>query len=130
MTAPAGLLRHFLGNTAAVTSAEFALVVPFFLVLVFGTINGGLAMSAVNQIHYAAERSARCLSVDVSDSCTGDVDTYAKQLYHGPSVSGLSFVATTQACGNEVTGSGEYELLAGMASTSFSITARACYPLI
>lgn len=118
-------------DTAATTAAEFALVVPVFLILVFGTINLGITFSAVSQIHYAAERAARCLSTNVSGNCAaGSINTYAKSFYQGPSVTGLNFVATTGACGNKVTGTGSYQLVTGISATAVSISAKACYPLI
>jgi Flp pilus assembly protein TadG len=124
--------RAFLRDTRAVAAAEFALVVPVFIILVFGTINAGLAMSAVTQMHYAAERSARCLAVDVQGACTaGDIGTYAQTYYNGPAVSGLYFEADADAaCGRQVVGKADYEILTGFSSTAFTITATACYPLI
>lgn len=124
------IVRRFLHDTRAATAAEFALVVPVFLTLVFGTINAGLAMSAINQIHYAAERSARCLSVDVGGNCAGDINVYAQSFYHGPGVTGLNFAASSQTCGNQVTGTAGYEILTGFSSTAINISATACYPII
>lgn len=126
-------LAAFPGNSSGTTAAEFALVVPVFLALVFGTINAGLAMSAVSQIHYAAERSARCLATTVSAACTaGTIDTYAKAIYHGPALTAFAFASPTTdpACGKQVTGTGRYALLTGFASTSVTISATACYPII
>ena len=60
-------IRTFLVDERAATAAEFALVVPVFLLLMFGTINGSIMMSAITQMHYASERAARCLSVDVDE---------------------------------------------------------------
>lgn len=128
----AGLSR-FAANRSGAAASEFALVVPFFIVVVFGTINTGLAMSAVNQIHYAAERSARCLAVNVTAPCSkGNIDSFAKGWYRGPGVTGLTFVATATdpACGKQVTGTADYEILTGMSSTAVSISATACYPII
>ena len=126
--------RGFWIDHRAVTSAEFALVVPFFIILVFGTINTALAMSAVTQIHYAAERSARCLAVDVNltvdQACATDLNSYAKGWYKGPGVTGLTFVATDQTCGKRVVGTASYQILTGFESTAVSISATACYPLI
>lgn len=121
------------GDTSGATAAEFALVIGVFLVLVFGTINTGLAMSAVNQVHYAAERSARCLATNVSGDCTKDaIDTFAKELYNGPSLSTFSFSSPDEDpdCGKEVTGTGGYEILTGFSSTAVTISATACYPII
>jgi Flp pilus assembly pilin Flp len=122
-------IAGFLRDERAAASAEFALVVPAFLTLMFATINGSIMMSAITQMHYAAERAARCLSVDVGGACTaGGIDGYAKGFYNGPSMAGLAFAATPNLpCGNQVVGSGTYELVAGFASTSVSLSATACY---
>ena len=126
-----GRLGALPADRSGATAAEFALVVPFFLVLVFGTINTGLAMSAVNQIHYAAERSARCLAVNVTGNCTaGDIGTYAKAWYRGPGVTGLAFTASNQPCGKQVVGTAGYAILTGFDSTAVTISATACYPII
>ena len=113
------------------TAAEFALVVPTFLLLVFGTINAGMAMAAVTQVHFAAQKAARCLSTDVTASCTAsNIDTIAKGYYDGPGMTSLSFSATAPSCGNQVTGTGSYELVTGFSSTAITISANACYPKI
>lgn len=130
MSALAEAWRRFARDDRGAAAAEFALVVPVFLMLVFGTISVGLAMSAINQIHYAAERSARCLSVDEGGNCTGDINVYAKGFYHGPSVTALNFAATSQACGNRVIGTAGYEIVTGFSSTAINISATACYPEI
>ena len=123
--------RRFRRDQSAATAAEFALIVPIFLGLLFSTINGSIMMSAVTQMHYAAERAARCLSVDVSNTCpVGDIDTYAKTFYDGPGLGDLVFSQTALACGNQVVGTGTYELVNGLALTSVSISATACYPVI
>lgn len=124
------LAQRFARDERGAAAAEFALVIPVFLTLVFGTISVGLAMSAISQIHYAAERSARCLSVDTAGQCEGDINDYANRFYHGPSVSGLNFVASTQACGNRVVGTAAYEIFTGFSSTGINISATACYPVI
>lgn len=124
-------LRRFVMDRSAATAAEFALVVPVFLLIVFGTINTAITMSAIIQMHYAAERTARCLSVNVTGACTAaNVDTYAKTFYNGPAVTGLTFTRTTPACGNKVVGAGSYEMLTGFSSTSVNLSASACYPVI
>lgn len=122
----AALLRNEQGGGAV----EFALVLPLFIILVFGTINGSIMYSAQTQLHYAAERAARCKSVDVGGACA-DADAFAKGLYNGPSLGGLAFVSTDDAnCGWRVTGSGDYELMSGFDSTAVTISADSCYPKI
>jgi len=113
------------------SAAEFALVVPFFLLLVFGTISVSILMSATTQMHYAAERAARCLAVSVAGNCsTANINTYAKGYYKGPPLTGLVFATSSLACGKQVTGSGAYALVSGFTFTNVNISARACYPLI
>ncbi|GAA4762509.1 TadE/TadG family type IV pilus assembly protein [Novosphingobium ginsenosidimutans] len=120
------LLRDQRGGGAA----EFALVLPLFVLLVFGTINGSIMYSAQNQMHYAAQRAARCKAVDVTSACP-DADAYAKTMYNGPSLAGLTFTATDDAtCGWRITGSGQYELMSGFTSTTINIRADSCYPKI
>jgi len=127
----AGAAQAMRREQSGATAAEFALVVPTFLLLVFGTINVGMAMSAVIQVHYAAQKAARCLSTDVTATCTtGNIDTIAKSYYDGPGMTALTFSATAPACGNKVTGTGSYDLVTGFSSTAVTITANACYPNI
>jgi Flp pilus assembly pilin Flp len=121
----------FLADDRAATAAEFALVVPVFLLLMFATINGSIMMSAVTQMHYASERAARCLSVDVEGACSaGTIDAYAKSFYNGPTLAEMEFVPSELLCGNEVVGSGKYQLVTGFVSTEVSISSTACYPEI
>ena len=124
--------RRFLRDASGAGAAEFALVLPTFLLLVFCTINAGMAMSALTQVHYAAERSARCLAVDVASTCTsGNIDTYAKTIYDGPPLTGLSFTLTPgTSCGKQVVGTGSFDLLTGLHITAVTIRAAACYPII
>ncbi len=128
-TSAGARLRGFLRDSSATTAAEFALVVPVFIALTFGTISVGIAFSAITQMHFAAEKAARCLAVDVAGNCP-DVDAYAKSLYNGPGVTGLTFAASTPACGKQVVASGSYQFITGFQSTSLNLSATACYPLI
>lgn len=124
-------LSAFSRDPSGTTAAEFALVVPLFVILVFGTINTCLLIAAFINMQYAAQRTARCLSVDIAATCTpGNVDTFAKGLYNGPSVTGLTFASTTPACGTQVTATGSFELMTGLSATSVNLSAQACYPKI
>jgi len=122
-------LGRFLRDSSATTAAEFALVVPVFLLLIFGTISVGIAFSAVIQMHFAAEKTARCLAVDVAGNCP-DADTYAKSLYNGPGLTDLTFTPSASACGKQVVASGSYQFITGFQSTALNLSATACYPLI
>ncbi|MBV1689334.1 pilus assembly protein [Novosphingobium sp. G106] len=126
-------LASFRRDTSGASAAEFALVVPVFILLTFGTVSAGVLLSAITQMHFAAEKAARCLSVDVAGNCpTGAIDAYAKTFYNGPAVTGLTFTRTSPApsCGNQITASGTYQFITGFSSTSVNLSSSACYPLI
>ena len=130
-------LATFIRDERGGSAAEFALVVPFFVLLIFGTIETSIMLSAVIQLHYSAERAARCLSVNVSGACsTGTIDAYAKGFYNGPPLTGMLFQQDFPYCGtasipgHQVTGSGTYTVLDGFHATNVSIKATACYPVI
>ncbi len=124
-----------LRDTSATTAAEFALVVPVFILLTFGTISIGIAFSAITQMHFAAEKAARCLAVDVGGNCP-DVNAYAKSYYSGPGMTSLTFASQTGTCGpadkpgKKVVGSGTYQFITGFRSTALNLSASACYPVI
>lgn len=124
-------LRCYARNNAGSTAAEFALVLPLFLLLVFGTINMAFALSAIVRLHSVTENAARCLSVNTVGTCTvANIDSYAKARFPIGGVSGLAFVATTPSCGSKVDGSGRYDVFTGVGKVSIPISASACYPLI
>ena len=126
------LLRTFWRHAGGATAAEFALVLPLFLLTVFGTINMAFALSALIQLHYVTEKVARCISVDpTGTTCTtANADTYAKGLYQGSGITGLTFAATAPACGNKVDGSGNYQVFTGVGSITIGLSASSCYPKI
>ncbi|MDR2857784.1 MAG: pilus assembly protein [Novosphingobium sp.] len=130
MDAPA-MMRAFLTDTRGATAAEFALVLPLFLITVFTTINMGLAMSAIVRLHFVTEKAARCLSVDMTGTCTpANLNTYARGLYQIGSVSNLTFTPAVLACGNQVTATGKYNVMFGAGTIPIKISASACYPII
>jgi Flp pilus assembly protein TadG len=125
--------RRFLLDTSAAAAAEFVLVLPVFILLTIGTISTGILLSAITQMHFAAEKAARCLSVDVAGNCpSATIDPYAKTFYKGPGMTSLAFTVHSPApsCGNQVDAAGQYQFLTGFTSTTLNLSASACYPVI
>jgi len=124
------MTRAFFRDTRGAAAAEFALVVPLFILLVFSTINMGFAMSAIIRLHHATEWAARCLSVDRGGSCAGDLTTDVNARFPIGGMSDVRYTPSKPACGNQVAGTGTYNVFTGLNTISFNISARACYPLI
>jgi Flp pilus assembly protein TadG len=114
-------------------AAEFAMVVPVFLALVFAVIHLGIVIYAVACLHAASEAAARCASINwpiaASTVCTtgADVQTYAATKYAGPHV-GQSFTFSIASCGKQVAASGTYKISIIVANISVPLSAQACYP--
>jgi len=81
MTLP---FRHLLRSTAGSSAAEFALVLPLFLILLFGVIDAGRFMWEYNQAEKATQVGARVAVVtNVLASQLRD-ENYAGQTVGGP----------------------------------------------
>jgi Flp pilus assembly protein TadG len=110
------------------SAVEFALVAPFFVLLVLGTIFICIQLFIVGSLEYAVEEGARCASVKTT-ICTNSATTvaYTQTKYFGPNVSPV-FSYTATACGNSVTGSVNYTVNIGIVHFALPVTASACYP--
>jgi Flp pilus assembly protein TadG len=122
-------IARFRRNCAGSTAVEFAIILPCFLALTFGTINLCVALYANTALHYAADDAARCMSVKTTTCSSASVtQTYAVSHYNGPSIS-PSFTATTTTCGNQVTGTATFQLNAILANISVPLSATSCFPV-
>ena len=122
-----GHLRRFLVCDHGATALEFALVTPAFLALVLGGLSACALLYSTVSLQDAAERGARCFSVD-SGTCgsASAAQTYAQGFYHG--VGAPTFTASTPACGHQVAATLTLELAAVLANVSVPLTASACFP--
>ncbi len=123
-------LVRFLADRCGSSAAEFALVLPLFLLLVLGTIHISFAVYAASTLHWAVEAAARCASVRAGSTCPtfADIQTYAASMYQGPGI-GANFVASVDlTCGSRVTGTGSYGVHAGLLNVTIPLSATACYP--
>ena len=83
---------------------EFALVIPVFLLLLFGVIDFGRYVYTANGLSQAAREAARTGSVSMRPECTGTRDACIQQVARGhvPGISGpINFPAA--ASGEAVT---------------------------
>ncbi|GGB86136.1 hypothetical protein GCM10011494_00520 [Novosphingobium endophyticum] len=121
-------IRQFAGNEAGSSAAEFALVLPLVLILVFGALASGVMMYTVVKLQHATETSARCLSAQRSDCSLADITPFATGYYTGPALNGLAFAAAQDTCGYRVTASGNFDFFMGSGMLSTPVNTSACYP--
>ena len=60
----------FRRDSRGASAAEFALILPMFLLLVLGIIEVGRMLSTKNTLQYAVERAARCAVIGASPCAT------------------------------------------------------------
>lgn len=123
-------LRAFFRSEDGASAAEFALVLPVFLLTVFSTMYLSMLLGAVSNLHAATEQAARCLAVNATTCTSANINTYATGRYKGPRITGLTFTASTPACGSKVTGTGTFSLFTGLSRIGVNLSATACYPTI
>lgn len=112
-------------GTAAV---EFALVLPMFLILLIGGFFCAFMLFTAGGLHYAVERAARCAKVQTSVcSSTTATQDYALTQFSGYGVTPV-FVATSAACGQQVSGSASFGMNIYVRTITIPLTATACYP--
>ena len=120
----------FLRDDGGSVAVEFAMVLPLLIMAVFSTIYLSMALGAFNGLQTATALAARCLSVDVTGSCTtSNINTYATNRYDGPTITGLTFTPSSATCGNKVVGSGTFSMFTGAGTVGVTLSATACYPL-
>ena len=120
--------RHKMGQ-AGTAVVEVALLLPLLTSLLLAIIGGSLLMNTIGSLHYAVEGAARCAGINAA-SCTTTAATqsYAASLYTGPSSPTPVFTASTQTCGNQVSGSITYVLDVAVAEWTIPLSATACFP--
>src|SRR5215207_9692729 len=84
-------------STSGSTAVEFALVIPVFLLVLFGSIEYGRLLWVQNAIQYAVERAARCAAMSLT-ACTTEsaTKTFAVTQVHAYTVATTAFTVAYQ----------------------------------
>jgi Flp pilus assembly protein TadG len=128
---PGGLERmarkvSFARDERGSSAAEFALVLPLVIALIFGPIAVSLMMYMTVSLQHTTETAARCLSAQRSDCSVADITTFASALYKGPHVDSLKYTAKIDStCGYLVTATGTFTV--PFLPVSVPITTSSCY---
>ena len=123
-------MKTVVSDRRGATAAEFALVVPIFISMVFGSIELGRFMWLRNSIQTAAESAARCSALKSASCATASAtQAFAAQAAMGASVPAASFTVTDEACGRVVTASYVFTPITPLVPLNATINARACRAL-
>lgn len=118
------------------TVAEFALLLPAFLLVVLGIMHLCLMMFASSQLDAATEYTARCRVTSTSSNYASSpcwTDALAKQkfyaIYHGPTAQPVVTIDTpaSPACGLRVLATTTYNINAAFFRQAVPLSATACF---
>ncbi len=127
-----GLHRQFMREERGVVAAEFALVIGFVIIIVFGVVNAGMLFFSFSNLHMAVEDTSRWASIrrTIDGTLPGSaaVQTQGDYFYSGVTAT-PTFTATTATCGVQVTATTTFTILLGIGSTPMAMTASHCAPL-
>jgi len=85
---------NFIASTKGASALEFALVFPLFVMLLFGIIEFGRALSVQNELEFAASQASRMVMIDDSVSNSA-LETRIRSILHDLSDTDLNVVTST-----------------------------------
>jgi Flp pilus assembly protein TadG len=124
-------LRRLWTDRSGASALEFGLLLPVFIPVMFGIVQVGQAFWTQTALQHAVEMAARCATIN-SANCgsTSLTQTYAATQAYGLTFPAGTFVATTAACGNQVTATYSFPVtVAAWFAPSINLSARSCYPI-
>jgi len=86
--------RAFAGNASGGAAIEFALIVPFLIMLLFGIFAFGWSMNNVSSVRYALEASARSLQLN-NTLTQSDIQAVATQKLQALGLQNVNVTITT-----------------------------------
>lgn len=107
-------------------AAEFAVLFPILVSTLLGIIWASLLTYSAASLHYAVEGAARCYSVEGQCNSASAAQSYAQGRYYGANVP--TFIASTPACGHQVSGTVNVAFSLALASWKIPLSATACFP--
>src|SRR5215469_15634386 len=97
-------LRRLRRDERGASALEFALLLPFFVPLVFGIIQFGELFWTQTALQHAVDMAAPCATINATACGTPSAtQTYAGTQAYGLTFPTGTFVAKAATCGNQVT---------------------------
>ena len=146
-------LRIFAAHERGVTALEFAMLLPFFVVLLFGLFQTGQALFFQFALQHAVTGAARCASefpaanslgsssTPTDCSSSGNIQTIAQQQAFGITFATSTFTVcqNTASCSCSSSGCSGYNCVTAaypfqfgvpfLPITTINLTAASCYPV-
>jgi Flp pilus assembly protein TadG len=117
-------MREAIGDRRGSALIQFALVLPPFVMLIFGIIEIGRGLWLQNALHYATEQAARCASINTTTCSAANIGSYAAGV-SGANIPASAFTLSTPLCGNQVDATYRINVSKVM---SWTLTAKSCFP--
>jgi Flp pilus assembly protein TadG len=119
-----------LSDRGGATAVEFSLILPAFLLLLFGIVEFGRLLWTQSALHFAVEEAARCATVDAANCGSASaVQSFAVSRAAGLGLQNSVFSLTSPACGNQVSASYPFQfVMAALFPYSITLTAQSCFP--
>ena len=123
-------LRRLWRDRGGATALEFGMLLPFFVPLIFGVVQFSQLFWTQNALQHAVDMAARCATVNTTACATTALtQTYAATQAYGLTFPTGTFVATTAACGNQVSASYSFPfVVTAWFPATINLSARSCYP--
>jgi Flp pilus assembly protein TadG len=124
-----------LARSGGVTAVEFALLLPFFVVLLFGIIEFGQVLFLQATLQHAVTEAARCATISGAPGSTPDcsnasnVASYATTQAYGIAVATSVFSTSNPTGFNCVNASYPFNVaIPLLPAIQLTLTAKSCYP--
>lgn len=132
-----GMVRtpRLVSARSAATAIEFALLLPFFVTLLYGIIAAAQTLFLQEALQHAVTEAARCASIAATSGTSADcgsaaqIQTFAASEAYGFAVPSDVFSAWSPSGFNCVAASDPYILTVPfLPEIALTLTARSCYP--
>jgi Flp pilus assembly protein TadG len=135
------MTARLVADRSGVTIVEFAILLPLFLILIFGIVQFAQVIFFQVALQHAVTGAARCASEFAGanalgagntppDCSTSDrVKTMAQQQAFGLAVPAGTFTPSTSATSTCVGASYSFALAIPLISRTIALTAQSCYPV-
>lgn len=112
------------------TAVETAIVLPIFLLFVFGVSEIGRALWLQSALQFAVEDAARCAAINTTTcGTTPAIQSYAASRVVGLTIPPTSFNVTSPICGMQVSINYAFSsVVPNLVPFSVTLAAQSCHP--